>query len=434
MVRESAAGAAGSAPVSWQSASSSRRTVGDHGARSRAGRSWRTGRTRAVSDAPASRLGTGWEGPALLVLAVALLSFGLVMVYSASAVLAQREGLADYYFVLRQLVGGAVGLVLLGIVTRIDYRVWRRVAWPLLGGVLLLLLVLVLPGTEAIAPVRNGARRWLALGGLSVQPAELAKLALIVWTAALAVKKQPLLSGFRRGLLPFLLVWATVNLLIFLQPDLSSALLITLLAALVLFAGGARIGHFIVLGVVGLPLLWYRVETIAYPLRRIVAFLDPSHDPAGVSYQMNQSLIALGSGGLFGRGLGRGQQKFGFLPEPHNDFIFAMIGEEWGFLGAAAVILLFTAFALVGYRIARQAPDLFGSLLAVGLTNLIVVQAFLHVAVAMALVPTTGLTLPFMSYGRSSLLVCLLAVGALMSVARAAAETGVGVGAARRAA
>src|SRR5690606_6309012 len=148
-----------------------------------------------------------------------------------------------------------------------------------------------------------------------------------------------------------------------------------------------------------------------YRLRRLAAFLDPSQDPAGISYQITQSLIALGSGGLFGRGVGRGQQKFGFLPEPHNDFIFSMIGEEWGFIGVAVVVVLFTLFALVGYRVARQAPDLFGFLLAVAMTNLIAVQAFLHMGVAMALVPTTGVTLPFISYGRSSLLVCLVAVG-----------------------
>jgi cell division protein FtsW len=153
-------------------------------------------------------------------------------------------------------------------------------------------------------------------------------------------------------------------------------------------------------------------------MKRIAAFLDPSHDPAGVSYQINQALIAIGSGGIWGKGFGHGLQKFGYLPEPHNDFILAMIGEEWGFIGILAVIAGFTAFALIGYRIARQAEDLFGFLLAVGLTNLIAVQAMLHIAVNMAVVPTTGFTLPFFSYGRSSLLVCLASVGILVSVAR----------------
>ncbi len=367
----------------------------------------------------ASRLGRGWEGTALLLATVALLCAGLLMVYSASAVMAQSMGQPDYYFVVRQALGGAMGLVLLALAAQVDYRRWRRLAWPLLGGVAVLLAITVMPGTRALAPSINGARRWIAIGPLVIQPAEVAKLAVIVWTAALAVKKQDRLPSLSRGLLPFLLIWGGLDVLILLQPNLSSAALVLLMGSLVVFAAGARIGHFILLGVLGLPLLWSQVEGAAYRMRRIAAFLDPSHDPAGVSYQINQSLIAIGSGGIFGRGFGSGQQKFGFLPEPHNDFLFSMIGEELGFVGVLALVLVFTAFALIGYRIARQAPDLFGFLLAIGLTNLIVVQAFLHMAVALALVPTTGMTLPFMSYGRSSLLVSFVAVGILLSIARA---------------
>ncbi len=369
-----------------------------------------------------SRLGSGWEVPVLLLITVLLLGFGLVNVYSASAVMAQSGGLPDYYYVVRQAVGGAAGLVILVVAAQIDYRHWRRLAWPLLATCLLMLLVTVLPGTEAIAPRINGARRWLALGPVVIQPSEPTKLVLIAWTAMLAVKKQDRLHSLTKGLMPFLVIWGLVTLVIFLQPNLSAAALIVLLSALVAFAGGARIGHFIVLAVVGVPVLWGQVQGVAYRLRRIVAFLDPTNDAAGVSYQINQALIAVGSGGVFGRGFGAGQQKFGFLPEPHNDFIFAMIGEEWGFLGVLALVLMYTAFALVGYRIARQANDMFGFLLAIGLTNLIAVQAVLHMAVNTALVPTTGITLPFISYGRSSLLVCLAAVGVLMNIARTGGE------------
>ncbi len=374
-------------------------------------------------DVPATagrtRLGTGWEGAVLLLITLALLSFGLVMLYSASSVNAQMLGLADYHFVVRQALGGAAGLVVLAAVALVDYRHLRRLAWPLLGGIVVMLLVVVMPGLEAIAPEINGARRWLVMGPVTLQPSEFAKLGVVVWTAALAVKKQDRLPSLSRGLLPFLAVWLVVDGLIFLEPSLSAAAIVLLLAALVVFAAGARIGHFLVLGMVGLPLLWSQVESVAYRMRRVAAFLDPSHDPAGTSYQIRQALIALGSGGVFGRGFGRGEQKFGFLPEPHNDFLFAMVGEEWGFIGVAAVVVLFTAFGLVGYRVARQAPDLFGSLLAVGVTNVVVVQAFLHMAVNVALLPTTGVTLPFFSYGRSSLLACLAAVGILISVARA---------------
>jgi cell division protein FtsW len=171
-----------------------------------------------------------------------------------------------------------------------------------------------------------------------------------------------------------------------------------------------------------LPLLWKHVDSVAYALRRIVVWLDPSHDPTGIGWQINQAMIAVGSGGLSGRGFGHGMQKFGYLPEPHNDFILAMIGEEWGFAGVLAVIVAFTALALIGYRIARQADDLFGFLLAIGLTNLIAIQALLHVAVNLAVLPTTGVTLPFMSYGRSSLLVCLASIGILVNIARRASS------------
>ncbi len=369
-----------------------------------------------------SRLGIGWETPVLLLLTLLLLGFGLVSVYSASAVMAQSSGLPDYYYVVRQALGGAGGLLLLVGAAQIDYRWWRRLAWPLLAACALALLVVVVPGTTAIAPRINGARRWLAVGPVVLQPSELTKVAVIAWTAALVVKKQEKLHSLSRGLLPFLVVWGAVDLLIFAEPNLSAAMIVLLLGGLVVFAGGGRIGHFLVLGVVGLPLLWSQVSGVAYRFRRLAAFLDPSQDAAGISYQINQALIAIGSGGALGRGFGAGQQKFGFLPEPHNDFIYAMIAEEWGFVGTVLLVLAYTAFALVGYRVARQAPDLFGQLLAIGMTNLIVVQALLHVAVNTALVPTTGVTLPFVSYGRSSLLVCLVAVGILMSVARAGVE------------
>jgi cell division protein FtsW len=362
-------------------------------------------------------LATGWEAPALLLITIALVSFGLVSVYSASAVMAQSDGQADYYYVLRQLMGAAAGLVGLVVMAQIDYRQLRLFAWPVLLVVLLMLVIVVMPGTEAIAPKINNARRWLNLGPVQIQPSEFAKLALIIWTAALAVKKQDKLSSLTRGLLPFLVVWGVVEMLIFLEPSFSAAAITLLLAMLVVFAGGARIGHFILLAFVALPLLLNQIGD-GYRAGRVVAWLHRTLDPMGSGYQINQAMIALGSGGPVGRGFGHGVQKFGFLPEPHNDFLLAMIGEEWGFLGVLLIVGLFAGIALIGYRIARRAPDLFGHLLAIGLTNLIVVQALLHLAVNLALVPTTGITLPFMSYGRSSLLVCLASVGILLNIAR----------------
>ncbi|MBW3554026.1 MAG: putative lipid II flippase FtsW [Gemmatimonadetes bacterium] len=373
-------------------------------------------RERAVQDP--SRLGSGWETGGLLFLVLALVSAGLVMVYSASAVMAQSQGLVPHHFLLRQMTGAVAGLIALAVMAQLDYRRLRPLAWPLLGATVVVLTVMVLPGTEELAPRVNGARRWLFLGPLGVQPSEAAKLVVIVWTAALIVKKQDRLRSLSRGLLPFLIVWGVVALLILAQPNMSTALLTVMLAALVAYAGGARPAHFLVLGVLAAPFVWTQVTQVAYRMARVKAFLDPGADVANLGYQVNQSLIALGSGGAVGVGFGRGQQKFGFLPEPHNDFILAMIGEEWGFLGVAGVVLLFVAFALVGYRVARGAADLFGFLLAVGITNLVVLQAFLHAAVNLALVPPTGVTLPLISYGRSSMIVTLAAVGMLMSVAR----------------
>lgn len=360
----------------------------------------------------------GWEAPALMLLATLLFAIGLVTVYGTSAVKAQELGLPDYHYVVRQAAGGAAGLVLLALLAWVDYRRLRLLAWPLVAVVVLMLFITLIPGTYAIAPITNGARRWLHIGPVSIQPSELAKFVLIVWTAALAVKKQDKLASLSRGLLPFLIVWLLVVGMIFFQPSLSAAVIVLFLAGLVAFAGGARIGHFLLLGIIVLPLVWGRIAGEGYRSERIATFIDPTHDPRGLSYQITQSLIAIGSGGVFGRGFGHGQQKFGYVPEPFNDFIFAMFAEEWGFVGMLLLIALFVAFALTGYRIARAAPDMFGSLVAIGMTNLIAVQAFLHMAVNLALIPTTGVTLPFMSYGRSSLLVCMMAVGVLVNIAR----------------
>lgn len=372
----------------------------------------------AYAALPRGRFGSGWEAPALLGLTLCALAAGMASVHSASAIKAESENLPHYYYLLRQAMGATAGIALLLAMARMDYRRLRLMAWPLLFVTVAALLIIILPGTQAIAPVVNGARRWLSIGPVVLQPSEFAKLTLIIWTAALAVKKQEKLGRLTRGLLPFLCIWLLVAGLIALEPSLSAALLTVLFAGLVVFAAGARIAHFVALGLVALPLLISQITALAYRVDRWIAFRDRTLDQAGLSYQITQALTALGSGGLFGRGFGRGQQKFGFLPEPHNDFILAMIGEEWGFLGVAGIILLFGAMALIGYRIARQAPDLFGFLLAIGLTNLIALQAYLHVAVNLALIPTTGVTLPFISYGRSSLLVCLAAVGILINIAR----------------
>ncbi|MGE0161102.1 MAG: putative lipid II flippase FtsW [Gemmatimonadales bacterium] len=367
---------------------------------------------------PESGLGRGWEAAALMGLTLLLLSFGLVFLYSASSVLALREGLPDTYFLRNQGIGAAIGIVLLTTVALLPYRMWEYLAWPLLAVSLAGLVTVILPWTHSIAAEVNGARRWLTLGPVTVQPSEVAKVAVIVWTASMAVKKAPHFRSLRRGLGPFLIVWALVIGLLVLEPSLSTALVITVLGGVIVFVAGARIAHFVFMGLLAAPLLWQQLS-VGFRAERIEAFLNPTADPAGAGYQVHQSLIALGSGGLSGVGVGQGRQKFGFLPEAHNDFIFAMIGEEWGFLGVLLVVTLYTSIVLVGFRIAGRVPDTFGQLLAVGCTSLIALQALLHMAVGLALTPPTGLPLPLVSYGRSSLIMTLVTLGILISVARA---------------
>jgi cell division protein FtsW len=360
-----------------------------------------------------------WEAKALVGLTFVAFCFGLIEMYSASAFLARAQGLPGHWFALNQLEGALMGAGIAAVLSRMDYRRFRLWAWPMLVAIGVMLVVIIMPGTHAIAPRINGARRWLNVG-ISFQPSEFAKIALIAWTAALAVKKQDKLHSLSKGLLPFLVVWLPVVVLVLLEPNMSAALLLLLLSALVLFAGGARIGHFIFFGLLAVPAIWHEINHAGYRVRRIAAFLDPTADTDGVSYQIYQSLIAVGSGGLGGVGFGGSRQKFGFLPEPHNDFLFSMIAEEWGLLWIVFVVAVFAAFLWVGYRIAARAPDRFGYLLAIGMTNMISVSAFLHMGVALSLLPTTGVALPFMSYGRSALLAQFAAVGILLSVARAA--------------
>jgi cell division protein FtsW len=367
---------------------------------------------------PDSGLGKGWEATAIMGLTLLILSFGFVTLYSASSVHALRQDYPDTYYVLRQATGAGFGLVLLFLCALTPYRVWASLAWPLLVGTAVALLLLVLPWTESIAPEIKGSRRWLIFAGATVQPSEIAKIAIVVWTAAIAVRKIEHFQSLRRGLGPFFAVWGLVLLLIALEPDLSTAMVVGLLGTIVVFAAGARVAHFVFLAVLVAPVLSSQLA-VGFRAERIQTFLDPLADPSGAGFQVRQSLLALGSGGVSGVGIGEGRQRFGFLPEAHNDFIFAMIGEEWGLVGVVVLVTLYVAVVLVGFRIASRAPDLFGELLAIGFSSLIAVQAILHMAVGLALAPTTGLALPLVSYGRSNLVITLVALGIVMSIARA---------------
>jgi cell division protein FtsW len=357
----------------------------------------------------------GWEPRLLILLSAVLVAFGLASIYAASSTLVERGRVVGTSLVLDQVVGALVGGLLLLVAARIDLERVRRLSWPLVLAVFVMLLILVLPFTTGIAPRINGSRRWLQLPGVSIQVSELAKLAVVLWAAMLCAKKGTEVRRLRRGLLPILTVVGPLAALLLLQPDLSSAVEIGLLAMVVLFAAGARIGHFILLGVVSMPVLWQRIEDVQYQLLRMATFLDPGADRLGATYQVDQSLIGLGAGKLFGVGFGQGQQKLGFLPYPYSDFIFSAIGEEWGFVGVVFLVVVYSLFLAVALRIARQAGDPFRQYLAVGLAAMIGVDAFTHMGVGLGILPTTGLVLPFVSYGRSSLVVALISTGLLIN-------------------
>ena len=367
--------------------------------------------------------GVEWHRRLLGTVAAVLAIFGVAAVYGASGIHAVENGDPASYFALRQLLGVVVGGIGLAVAARIDYRLWRRLAWPLLLVTLVVLIIPYIPGLRAMTPEINGARRWLRLGPVRVQPSEFAKFVIIAWCAMLAAKKGETLREFKRGILPFLAIVGPVCALILFQPNLSTATIVALLAGTVMFTAGAKIGHFLLLIIAAIPLVFRELTQVQYRLARVSAFFSSGPDVTQTSWQIEQSLVGMGAGGLIGVGFGEGLQKLGYLPLAYSDFIFSTIGEEWGFLGVTFVITLFALYVWMGVLIARRAPDPFGMYLAAGITAMIGVTAVLHMAVSLALVPTTGLPLPFVSYGRSALLISLFATGVLINIGRQGART-----------
>jgi cell division protein FtsW len=371
-------------------------------------------RERALSGAQVrERWRMGSEARGLVLVMALLLAFGLAVLYSASAIVAMQENRTSWFYIARQSTGVLAGVVAFAVAAKLPAEKWHDWAWPLMWtAIASLVLCLVLP--ESIAPRINGSKRFLL--GTSIQPSEFAKLAVVVWTSMLIVKKGAHLRRLTKGVLPFFVVIGLLDILAALEPDLSVAMLYTLLLAVLLFAGGVRIAHFVAICALAIPFLWQRIEKLQYALLRLTSFLDPGKAPAQVSYQLKQSLIAVGSGGAFGVGFGQGRQQYGFLPFPYSDFIASNIGEEWGFVGLAAVTLAFAAYALLGFRIARKARSPFLHLVAVGLTFVTAVTAYLHIGVVVGLLPTTGLTLPFVSYGRSNIVLTMFLTGILVNI------------------
>jgi len=344
-----------------------------------------------------------------------LSAFGLVMVYSASAVYAMGRFGSDTHFALRQLVYLGAGLVAMVVALHVDYRFWARWSRPLLIAATLLLIVVLVPGVGVRV---GGAQRWFRMGPLSLQPSELAKLALILYMATILADENRRLKALGTGFVAPLLVVGLVTGLTLLQPDLGTAVLLGLSALLLMFVAGTRLVYLIGAGLISAPLAWFAVVGTPWRLKRLMAFFDPEGHKEGAGYQVYEALLTLGSGGLSGVGLGEGQQKLFYLPEAHTDFILPVIGQELGFLGVSAVIVLFGVLLWRGTTVALGAPDRFGRYLATGITGVLGFQACMNMAVVVGVMPTKGITLPFVSYGGTSLVTSLFMIGMLLSISR----------------
>ncbi len=349
----------------------------------------------------------------LFLVVVALVGFGVVMVYSASAILATDRFHDPYFFLKKQCFWALLGLGALWAIMGVDYRRWRAFVLPLLGLAVVLLLLVLVP---ALGQEINGTRRWLRWGPISVQPTELAKLALVLYLADFLARRQSEIGSFWRGFLPPLLVTGVMAGLILKQPDLGSSVAMVAVVLCMLYVAGARLRHMTLVGVAAVPAIVLLVAGASYRLRRVFAFIDPWADPRGAGFQIIQSYLALGGGGLTGRGLGESKQKLFYLPEPHTDFIFAIVGEELGLVGAVLTVTLFGLLLWRGIRIGLRVADPFGALAAIGITAMLATQALVNLGVVVGLLPTKGLPLPFVSFGGSSLLVAMASVGLLLNI------------------
>lgn len=341
--------------------------------------------------------------------------FGLVMVMSASSVVALDEFGSPWHYVVRQAIWALIGTLALVAIAYTDYHLWRRVATPLLVGSLVLLGLVLVPGIGVEA---NGATRWLGFGSITLQPSELVKLTVLVWVADLLARRASLMRNTRATLRPVLVVLAVISVLVMAQPNLGTTIVVAAIALTLCFVAGAPLRALLGWATVAMTAATTLALMADYRRGRMVGFLDPWADPLDTSYQNIQSLVGLASGGLAGTGLGASRAKWGFLPFAHTDFVFAIIGEELGLVGATVTVGLFVLLTIVGIRIALHAPDRFGLLVAVGVTSWFGVQAFVNIGAVIGILPITGMPLPFVSAGGSSLLFGMMGAGLLLSVAR----------------
>ena len=351
--------------------------------------------------------------PLLLCAVLSLVSLGLVMVYSASAVMAQDKLGDSLYFLNRQLMAAGMGVVAMAVGMKVGWRRLARLAYPLLLVTLVLLVLVLIPG---IGTTAGGARRWIRFPGFGLQPAEVAKVAWVVYLSYSLAKKREKVATFSVGFLPHLLLCGLLVGLSMLQPDFGSSVLLVFLLFALLFAAGTKVSYLVGSVLLALPLAYAAIATSPYRMKRVLAFLDPWAHRHDIGYQVAESLMSIGSGGLTGLGLGDGRQKLFFLPEAHTDFIFAIIGEELGLMGVVLLVSLYAIIIWRGIRASLAAPEVFGTYLGLGLTSIVAFQATVNMCVAMGMLPTKGLTLPLMSYGGSGVLFNCVGLAILLRI------------------
>lgn len=353
----------------------------------------------------------------ILFVVLALCAIGLVMVFSASYYSAQEKLGDAFYYVRKQAIYLCISIPAMLILTRVDYHVLDKLKTPILLVCTILLVAVLLFGSEY-----NGAKRWLSIAGQSIQPSEVAKFGMMIYMSAFMATRQHLMKDFIKGLLPMLLVLGLICGLIMLQPNMSMAVIIGMMGIAMLYVGGADFKYIAMLMLAGVALFFLLTVVAEYRMKRLISFTNPWEDPAGTGYQLIQSLYALGAGGLFGQGLSNSRQKLLYLTFGESDFVFSIVGEELGFVGAAVVLLLYLFIVYRGIRVALKCKDRFGSLLAAGITIVFALQVAVNVGVVTGVMPTTGQAMPFISAGGSSLLIFMSAMGVLLNISRHTSE------------
>ncbi|MFH1094484.1 MAG: putative lipid II flippase FtsW [Candidatus Omnitrophota bacterium] len=352
----------------------------------------------------------------LMAVSIILVCIGIVMIYSTSAIYALENQGDSAYYLKRHLFYVLIGIFCVFFVMKADYHYFRKIAKPLLLISFFLLVLLLIPG---ISRQVGGARRWFRFGSISFQPSELAKFAMIIYAADFLSRKKDVITSFLKGFLPIMLVMGSVCLLIIVQPDLGTVVAIVSISLLMFFVAGVKLAHILSFVLGSLPVLYILILSVPYRRNRILSFLDPWSDPQGTGFQIIQSLVALGSGGFSGLGLGHGRQKLLYLPAAYTDFIFSIIGEELGFIGTASIIMLLIFFLLQATKISLKAKDSFGQFLSFGLLSCLIIEAIVNMGVAISILPTKGLPFPFISYGGTSLVFNMIYVGLILNVGRA---------------